>query len=534
MIARAGAKDKKDAKDLRDSLVLEALQSLPSLMSLAFFSASSKPDVIFFAVPMPTLRSRPELVRALVLFLVAFAVYNANLRGIAMGESRATRFLPFALLRTGTLDLDSFEPHVTGLSPKSYWAREIDGRLVSMYPVVTPLLVTPLYIPAAVYLERTGWQRVGLAAEIMEKVAASFVAALSVGLMYLLLRRRAPLGNALLLTVAYAFGTNTWATSSQALWQHGPAQLLLIGALLAATGERTPGRLALCGLCCGLLAANRPPDALLALAVTAFLWVEIPEKRRLAAFLLPAAAAGVAVASYNVAVFGQPLGGYPLLMRPGFFQHSVLEGIAGLFVSPGKGLFVFSPFLLVLLARPFVRGAPEDRRLTLCLAAGSAALVFLLARADWRGGYCYGPRFLTDLLPVFVWLLIPVVAWQGRPGRAWRPVFVAAVLVSMVPQAIGVFFYPFGRSDLVLAGNAANNWRPENAQFLLELAQSARKKDNPFQIHQSPTSRKIQSSARTPSRKKLWTGNGTATVERSSRTKREPKAARLTVKPITS
>jgi hypothetical protein len=487
--------------------------------------------VIVFAVPMPTLRSRPELVRALVLFLVAFAVYNANLRGIATGDSRATRFVPLALLRTGTLELDAFEPHVTGLSPKSYWAREVDGRLVSMYPVVTPLLVTPLYIPAAIYLERTGWQRVGLAAEVMEKVAASFVAALSVGLMYLLLRRRAPLGDALLLTVAYAFGTNTWATSSQALWQHGPAQLLLVGALLAATGERTPGRLAFCGLCCGLLAANRPPDALLALAVTAFLWVEIPDKRRLAAFLLPAAAAGLAVASYNVAVFGQPLGGYPLLMRPGFFQHSVLEGIAGLFVSPGKGLLVFSPFLLFLLARPFVRGAPEDRRLTLCLTAGSAALVLLLSRADWRGGFCYGPRFLTDLLPVFVWLLIPVT---GRLDRGMRAAFVAAVLLSMAPQAIGVFFYPSGHSDLVLAGDAASNWRPENAQFLLEIAQSARKKDSPFQIHQIPTSRKIQSSALTPSRKKLWTGNGTSTAERSVRTKREPKAARFTVKPITS
>jgi hypothetical protein len=484
---------------------------------------------------MAAFRSRPELVRALILFLLAFAVYNANLRGIATGDSRGTRFVPFALLRTGTLDLDAFEPHVTGTSRQPYWVREIDGRLVSLYPVVTPLLVTPLYVPAAIYLEQTGWRRVGLLADVMEKAAASFVAALSVGLMYLLLRRRASTRDALLLTLAYAFGTNTWATSSQALWQHGPAQLLLIGALLAATGERTAGRLALGGLCCGLLAANRPPDALLAAAVALWLvldlWTEPTKRRLLAAFSLPAAAAGLAVAAYNVSVFGQPLGGYLLLMRPGFFDHSAWEGVAGLFLSPGKGLFVFSPFLLFLLARPFVRGAPEDRRPTLCLLAGSAALVLLLARADWRGGFCYGPRFLTDLLPIFLWLLVPVAA---RLGRGMRAAFVAAVLLSMAPQAIGAFLYPFGGSDLVLAGDAASNWRPENAQFLLELSQGARKKDNPFQIHQIPTSRKIQSSARTPSRKKLWTGNGTSTGERPSRTKRNPRAARLTVSPITS
>jgi len=494
---------------------------------------------------MPIFRFRPELIRAGILFLLALTVYNANLRLIATGDSRAARFVPFALLRTGTLDLDRFEPHVTGSSPQAYWARKIDGRLVSMYPVVTPLLVTPLYVPAAVYLERTGWRRVGLLAEVMEKVAASVVAALSVGLMYLLLRRRAEMNDALLLTAAYAFGTNTWATSSQALWQHGPAQLLLIGALLAATGQRSPGRLALCGLCCGLLAANRPPDALLAAAVALWLavdlWKEPERKRRLAELLLPAAAAGLAVAAYNLSVFGQPLGGYLLLVHRGFFDHSVAAGIAGLFLSPGKGLFVFSPFLLFLLARPFVRGAPEDRRLTLCLLAGSTLLVLLLARADWRGGYGYGPRFLTDLLPVFVWLLVPVTA---RLGRGMRAAFVAAVLLSMAPQAVGAFRYPSGRSDLVLAGAPGKSWRPENAQFLLELrggslrlgddGQSARKKDSPFQIHQIPTSRKIQSSARTPSRKKLWTGNGTSTGARALRTKSAPRAARLTVKPITS
>lgn len=489
---------------------------------------------------MTTDRSCSELVRACVLFLLAFALYNANLRLIAMGDSRATRFVPFALLRTGTLDLAPFEPHVTGSSRKAYWVREIDGRLISLYPVVTPLLVTPLYVPAAVYLERTGWKRVGLLAEVMEKIAASSVAALSVGLMYLLLRRRAQPRDALLLTLAYAFGTNTWATSSQALWQHGPAQLLLIGTLLAvtgaaATGARTPARLALGGLGCGLLAANRPPDALLAAAIA--LWVVLdlaaePRRARLlAAFFLPAATAGLAVAAWNVSIFGQPLGGYVLLVRQGFFDHSFLEGVAGLFLSPGKGLFVFSPFLLFLLARPFFRGAPEDRRLTLCLLAGSAALVLLLARADWRGGYCYGPRFLTDLLPIFVWLLVPVVA---RLGQGMRAAFVTAALLSMVPQAIGAFVYPLGKSDLVLAGDPASNWRPENAQFLLELAQSPRKNDNPFQIHQSPTSRKIQSSDRTPSRKKLWTGKGTSAAEPPVRTKRNQRAARLTVRPITS
>ena len=420
---------------------------------------------------MVPLRFRPETTRALLLFLLALLVYNANLRVIASGDSRATRFVPLALLRSGTFALDDFRLHVKGFFQNAYWAEEMDGHLVSMYPVVTPLLAAPLYIPAAIYLERRGWQDrpLAFAAALSEKLAASVLAAASVGLLYLLLRRRAPRGDALLLTLAYAFGTNTWATSSQALWQHGASQLLLIAALLAATGERTAGRFAVCGVCCGLLAANRPLDALLAGAVAAWLALEVPDKRRLAAFVLPAAAVGLAFALYNVAVFGQPLGGYPLLIRDGFFDHSVLSGLAGLFFSPGKGLFVFSPVLLFLFARPFVAGPPEDRRLDLCLAAGSAALLFVLARADWRGGFCYGPRFLTDLLPVFFWLLVPVLA---RMGRGLRIAFVAALLLSLPQQVIGVLYYPFGKSDMVLAGKVENNWKVENAQFLLEWRNS--------------------------------------------------------------
>ena len=74
--------------------------------------------------------------------------------------------------------------------------------------------------------------RFGACSRVMEKLSASLVAALSAALLYRLLRRRAAPPVALLLTLAYAYGTTTWVISSQALWQHGMAELLVIGALL--------------------------------------------------------------------------------------------------------------------------------------------------------------------------------------------------------------------------------------------------------------------------------------------------------------
>ena len=87
------------------------------------------------------------------------------------------------------------------------------------------MLIAPLYLPAVGYLHLRGWTdaRLDHVAQVMEKLSASLVAALSASLLYLLLRRRAAPPIALLLTLAYAFGTTTWVISSQALWQHGMA-----------------------------------------------------------------------------------------------------------------------------------------------------------------------------------------------------------------------------------------------------------------------------------------------------------------------
>jgi len=411
-----------------------------------------------------------DLRRAALLAALAFLVYNANLRVIATGDSRAARYLPFAVLRSGSLTLDDFEAQVKAGIEEQYWVAETQGRLASQYPVVTPLLVTPLYIPAALYLHAVGWEErsLGFLAALMEKLSASLVAALSVGLLFLVLRRRAPPVDALLLTLAYGFGTSTWSTSSQALWQHGPAQLLIILALLAVTGEPTAGRFALAGTCCGLLVANRAPDLLLAAALALFVAVSHRrEPRRLAAFFLPSVAVGVLLLTYNYALFGRLLGGYFLTGPAGsFFQHPVTAGLAGSLLSPGKGLLVFSPFLVFLLARPFLRGPRRDALLTACLTAGVIAQLLLYGRVDWRAGYCYGQRYLADLIPLLIWLLVPVLARLRTPGRT---AFITCMAAAAWIQTVGAFYYPAGGSDPLLNRDFDSPWQIENAQFLLEL-----------------------------------------------------------------
>src|SRR5437868_11448666 len=146
------------------------------------------------------------------------------------------------------------------------------NQLASLYPVATPLLVSPLYLPAVVWLNKKGWEqpRIDRVAVLMEKISASFLASIASVLMFLVLRRDCNRWS-LPLALVFAFGTNTWMISSQALWQHGSGELLIALSLLLVVATASPMRTALLGAVCVLMAANRPPDALVAGAILLFI-----------------------------------------------------------------------------------------------------------------------------------------------------------------------------------------------------------------------------------------------------------------------
>jgi hypothetical protein len=417
---------------------------------------------------------RRELRASLLIGLCCLLVYSANRRAISAGDTYPARYLPFAIWQYHTLRLDPIATLTAqGRGDTAFWMVPVaGGHTISLYPVVVPVLIAPLYLPAVGYLRLRGWtnERLDHIARIMEKLSASLVTALSASLLYLLLRRRAAAPVALPLTLAYAFGTTTWVISSQALWQHGMAELLVIGALLLLTGPCTAARALAAGLLCGLIAGNRPPDVILAAALGAYglFWAG----RR--AMLLAAAAAlpmGL-VLLYNLGVAGHFAGGYGLKGKAGFFRHDLLSGLGGLLFSPARGLFVFSPFLLFLVLA--WRHLPRDRgerALTLAISAGVALQLLLYAKTDWRGGISWGPRYLTDLLPLLLWMLVPVVAALHGLGRTC---FLLAVGAAVAIEAIGAFWYTGATDSAIFAAargpyqmRAAWDWR--NAPFVASL-----------------------------------------------------------------
>lgn len=409
---------------------------------------------------------------AFVLFCAIVIVYLGNLRNVTTGDTWASRYVPFSILNQHTLAVDPYIERFTrafleGKLPWGlYFAAQSHGRWMSSYPILTPVLVTPLYVPAAWWVqhkhlapESDAMVFVSLA---MEKLSAALIAALSVAVLYLALRRVLPPRASLLLALVYALASPTWSISGQALWLQDVNELalaLLLWALLRDNGSR---RAALwIGLACALAIANKLTNALVALPVMIwFCWRGLraedanqgaaDARQRLVGFFVPLVALGSLVIAYNLYYFGNLFGAYESTFKnlgyvgiEGGFHGSWLQGIAGLLVSPNRGLFIFVPWTLlsvwgaVLLVRRDLRGWMP------WLAAGALLHFLFYAKLErWYGGYTFGPRYLVDLLPLLVYCLVP---YFERPrGAALNSVLAVTFAFAFGVQVIGAYCYPNG------------------------------------------------------------------------------------------
>lgn len=395
---------------------------------------------------VPSQASRALLDRRIsvwALFFVCLFVYNSNLRSLASYDSLAPSLIPFGLWRGDGLNLDRYEgrfPPEIGYSI----VRSRTGHLVSLYPPLTPLIVAPLYFPTLFFPEPADAQiwhwRVPL-----EKLAGSLIAALSVLVLHAALRKMAP-GLALPLTLAYAFGTSTWAISSQGLWQHGPATLFLSVAILILLDEHPDrGKLALLGLCAALITANRPMDFFFSGAIA---WVVFRRHgRRSLPFFVPALVVALAIVSYSLVHFHNLLGGYGEYRTPsgeGLLQKGVDLGALFSLLFSNRGILTFSPFLLLAFASSRSDRSRHNFLGPLLLACLATALLYAAAKG-WSGGYCYGPRYLITCLPVLIVALVEPLRRISR-SRGGRVAFALAVAFAVSVQAIGAFCFPGGDS----------------------------------------------------------------------------------------
>lgn len=396
----------------------------------------------------------------LLLGLVLTVVYLSNrIDPFAVEDTLAGELLPMAIARGDGPYLDRFAPILTEDDGGwTSWAiRRSHGHIVPRYPIAPALVSLPLVAAQLAVLDRIdpGWDRnpgrAYLRADRMSKVAAALIAALTAMAIHRLLRRLGLGSSALLAALAAALGSSLWTIASQAPWAHGPAALMLTLSMILLTPPRPgPFRLLLGGATAAMMVCCRPLDLIFAVAL--MLRVAFERPRALAWFLPGPILLAALLLGYNVYFFQSVLGGlgeleklHPVLHgREGIWSGGLFDGMAGTLFSPNRGLFVFSPWVVLALATlPATFGRVRAWSLGLwMLGALVVDLIVLSKYSVWWAGHVFGPRYWTDAVPILAVLLGFGLDWARARSRSLTAAFAATVAFSVAIQTIGAFCYP--------------------------------------------------------------------------------------------
>ncbi len=363
--------------------------------------------------------------------------------------------MPIAILTKGSMAMDEYNQYYLDYYKKVYSGQKSIPTqyfftltrygYLSSYPIATGLLLTPFYaVPVFFYsLTHPTTAQWVFFSVVAEKISASAITAATAVLFFLIAGQ---LGAsrlvAWMLSLAYAFGSEAWSTSSQALWQHGPGILLMLAACLAAFScddRPAAGKAVLVGLLCGIAAAIRPTNLLFCLPLLIWFWM-----RHTGYFFWSVvffAAIVSAVGAYNIAVFGDFRGGYAQPLNGDF-----LKGFSGILFSPARGLLPYFPLSAFGIVGYVLglRSARAHAGFCSVLMVFVVSLVLLVSVWPmWWGGYSFGPRLLAETQPMLLLMSVPVFASTQKIRLRWA-LFAVFLFWSVFIQVVGAFIYPAG------------------------------------------------------------------------------------------
>jgi hypothetical protein len=279
----------------------------------------------------------------------------------------------------------------------------------------------------------------------------------------------------------------------------------LVVVLWAGAGVERRGAWLWAGLAVGVGYATRLGAMFLVVPAAVLLLLQAPRGilatlRRATTFAVGCAPVLMLALYYNYVRFGSiiawevraaDLGPVREMFVPWFSSYH-WEAMAGLTVSPGKGVFWYGPPLIgvVLAALPLVR---RHRAAFTAMAAYAAVALLALGRMTfWHGDWAWGPRYVAPFyvaVAPFAWWASEQIDRRGSLARIGGAAFlgVAVALQGLPIVGRGVSTYveqtvePLWRSGVLATPRLerppvpADNWilyfRPENSP-IVSLARS--------------------------------------------------------------
>ena len=366
-------------------------------------------------------------------------VYKTNINKLAIQseDTLPAVFLPAAIINEKTLYLNSYYdmmieryPHpddkqqIRGLTP--FYLKNIDGHYASAFTLISGFLAVPVYfLPLKLGLDMN-WENL----IVLSKISSSLIMALSGGFFYLLLKKQFSLDEkkASTLTGVFLFATVNFAMLSQSLWQHGTLQLFsILGLYFILEHLKSPGfkpfSAFLGGLFYGLAILSRPTAGLGLLLISVCALIKLNNLKavfKTGVFVALGVLLNIAFFfwynnKYYVGIENQ---GYASQLLGSWLSPFPISFI-GVWISPSKGILTYSPVFIFSFVGFYIalkKGLKENLQYLFYFLIVIIHTLVISFWKHWYGGYSFGYRMSSDIIPYLVLLMVPYLksSWYDK------------------------------------------------------------------------------------------------------------------------
>ena len=354
--------------------------------------------------------SRQANLTAVVLMLCALFIFGLHYFSPVSYNGSDTRYSLYVtqiLLRTGSLRLDSLMEEWGTVVSQDYRVHEIDGHVYYYFPIGSSLFSLP-FVWGVNQFDR--FVDSPLHEDTLQNFIAACVSAFIFLVVYAIYRSAMGQWQSLLAALITMLGSAFSSSLGTTLWTLNFSSLFVLLSLWLLlrfdSGHSSTVHPVWLGSLLFAAYLTRPTTAIFILL--AFVYLAWRNWREIGLTAITAVGLLLLFVLYTKIVMGLWLPPYYLPQRLAGASTPVPIVLYGLLFSPGRGLFTFSPIFLLVFLVAVWKWQTLRRQPFYWLAIAWIGLhtATLLRFEHWWGGYSFGPRLLTDIVPAFMLLAL--------------------------------------------------------------------------------------------------------------------------------
>lgn len=363
--------------------------------------------------------------------LVFILIIKTNI-SYSLSDPRGTLLLSQAITETGSIKLDNYLQKTKGVrldkqNTHSYYFFPI-GTSISSIPIVwfeTAILKTDL----ADMLEDVR----------IQKNIISVVSVLIFLNLYFVARFFYSSFHSSLFAFLFWAGTSFSSTLGTALWSHDFAVLYcLIGLnLLLKIIKNNKDYAFWLSFCLFMSYLCRPTMSLFVLSVM-FILLFLGKRTILIKTIFYSGFLFMLFVLFSLYEFGEFLPYYYMPKR--LYTNTFYTALYGNLLSPSRGIFIFSPFLLLFFidVKSTYFTFKYNKILLIFLAWVLLHLYFISKFGHWWGGYSYGSRFMVDSLPGLYVIFLYTTSYIFKNSNKLKKFII--ILFLIITSSLSVYF----------------------------------------------------------------------------------------------